>query len=67
MRLTTNLVDVDPDAVHIGMPVEVVFEDHDPVFLPLFRPCDEQPGADPRPGRSNSSRTGDGGPEVEAA
>jgi hypothetical protein len=38
VRLTTNLVEVDPDEVEIGMPVEVVFEDHDPVFLPLFRP-----------------------------
>jgi uncharacterized OB-fold protein len=38
VRLTTNLVDVEPDAVRIGMPVEVVFEDHDPIFLPLFRP-----------------------------
>ncbi len=38
VRLTTNLVDVDPDAVAIGMPVEVVFEDHDPVYIPLFRP-----------------------------
>jgi uncharacterized OB-fold protein len=38
VRLTTNLVEVDPGAVRIGMPVEVVFEDHDPVFLPLFRP-----------------------------
>jgi uncharacterized OB-fold protein len=38
VRLTTNLVGVDPDDVRIGMPVEVVFEDHDPVYLPLFRP-----------------------------
>ena len=38
LRLMTNLVDVTPDDVHIGMPVEVVFEDHDPVYLPLFRP-----------------------------
>jgi uncharacterized OB-fold protein len=38
VRLTTNLVGIEPDAVRIGMPVEVVFEDHDPVFLPLFRP-----------------------------
>lgn len=38
VRLTTNLVDVAPDAVRIGMPVEVTFEDHDPVFVPLFRP-----------------------------
>ena len=38
VRLTTNLVDVEPTDVHIGMPVEVVFDDHDPVYLPLFRP-----------------------------
>ena len=38
VRLTTNIVDVDPGAVRIGMPVEVVFENHDPVFVPLFRP-----------------------------
>jgi hypothetical protein len=38
VRLTTNIVDVEPEHVYIGMPVEVVFEDHDPVFLPLFRP-----------------------------
>ena len=38
VRLTTNIVGVDPDDVRIGMPVEVVFEDHAPVFIPLFRP-----------------------------
>jgi uncharacterized protein len=42
LRLTTNLVDppgsMDPESARIGMRVEVVFEDHDPVFLPLFRP-----------------------------
>jgi len=38
VRLTTNIVDVDPDDVRVGMPVEVVFEDHAPVFVPLFRP-----------------------------
>lgn len=38
LRLTTNLVDVDPETVRIGMCVEIVFEDHDPVFLPLCRP-----------------------------
>lgn len=38
LRLTTNLVGVEPGDVRIGMPVEVVFEDHDPVYLPLFRP-----------------------------
>jgi uncharacterized OB-fold protein len=38
LRLTTNLIEVDPAEVRIGAPVEVVFEDHDPVFLPLVRP-----------------------------
>jgi uncharacterized OB-fold protein len=38
VRLTTNIVGIDADDVRIGMPVEVVFEDHAPVFVPLFRP-----------------------------
>jgi uncharacterized OB-fold protein len=38
VRLTSNIVGIDPADVRIGMPVEVEFEDHDPVFLPLFRP-----------------------------
>jgi uncharacterized OB-fold protein len=38
IRLTTNLVDVEPDDVTIGMPVEVVFELNEDVYLPLFRP-----------------------------
>ena len=40
VRLTTNIIDIEPDDVRIGMAVEVVFEDHDPVFLPLFRPVE---------------------------
>lgn len=39
VRLMTNLVGIDPDDVAIGMPVQVVFEDHDPVFVPLFEPA----------------------------
>ena len=42
VRLTTNLVNIAPDAVQIGMPVRVTFEHHpDPdgdVYLPLFEP-----------------------------
>ena len=34
----TNFVDCDADAISIGMPVEVVFEKHDDVWLPMFRP-----------------------------
>lgn len=39
LRLMTNIVGVASDDVHIGMPVEVVFEDHGEVHLPLFRPA----------------------------
>lgn len=38
VRVTTNIVGIDPDDVRTGMRVEVVFEDHAPVFIPLFRP-----------------------------
>ena len=37
LRLTTNVVGIDPDEVRIGMPVEVAFEHHDDVHIPVFR------------------------------
>jgi uncharacterized OB-fold protein len=39
LRLTTNLVGVAPDEVRIGLPVTVVFEQWDDVWLPLFQPA----------------------------
>jgi len=42
VRLTTNIVDCDPDQLEIGQVVEVVFERHDDIYLPLFRPAAEQ-------------------------
>lgn len=39
VRLTTNLVDVEPDDLALDLPVEVAFEQHDDVWLPLFRPA----------------------------
>jgi uncharacterized OB-fold protein len=39
LRLTTNIVDCAPEEVRIGMPVEVTFEQHDDVWIPLFRPA----------------------------
>lgn len=39
VRLTTNLVGVEPDDLRIGMPLEVVFEEAGDVWLPLFRPA----------------------------
>lgn len=38
VRLTTNIVDADPDDLVPGQLVEVVFEKNDNVYLPLFRP-----------------------------
>ena len=38
VRLTTNVIDVEPDDVTIGMRVEVRFEQQDDVWLPLFAP-----------------------------
>jgi uncharacterized OB-fold protein len=39
VRLTTNIIDTEADDVTIGMEVEVVFEQADDVWLPLFRPA----------------------------
>jgi uncharacterized protein len=41
LRLTTNLVGVpnDGEGVAIGMPVQVVFEQHERVWFPLFEPA----------------------------
>lgn len=38
VRLTTNLVGCDPEAVRIGQEVAVRFEQQDDVWLPLFEP-----------------------------
>lgn len=41
-RMMSNIVDIDPEAVAIGMPVEVVFDDiTEYVSLPKFRPAKE--------------------------
>jgi acetyl-CoA acetyltransferase/uncharacterized OB-fold protein len=37
VRLTTNIVDCDPDELELGRSVEVVFEHIEDVWLPLFR------------------------------
>jgi uncharacterized OB-fold protein len=42
LRIATNIVDCEPDSVHIGQLVEVRFERHDvngeAVFAPVFAP-----------------------------
>ncbi len=39
IRLTTNIVNCPAEQVTIGMPVRVVFEQHDDVHIPLFEPA----------------------------
>jgi uncharacterized OB-fold protein len=38
LRLMTNVVGCEPDEVDFGMPVQVTFEHHDDVWVPLFEP-----------------------------
>jgi len=38
VRLTTNIVNCEPDAVRVGMPVRVTFEHREDVWIPLFEP-----------------------------
>jgi acetyl-CoA acetyltransferase/uncharacterized OB-fold protein len=38
VRLTTNIVDADADQLELGQQVEVVFEQVEDVWFPLFRP-----------------------------
>jgi acetyl-CoA acetyltransferase/uncharacterized OB-fold protein len=49
VRLTTNIVDCDPEQLALGQQVEVVFEQHEDVWLPLFRPVADQPALAPLP------------------
>jgi uncharacterized OB-fold protein len=38
LRLTTNIVNCQAEAVHIGMQVRVLFDHREDVWLPLFEP-----------------------------
>lgn len=42
LRLTTNLVNCAIDAARIDMPVRVLFEQRDDVWIPLFEPDPER-------------------------
>lgn len=37
LRLLSNVVGLPPDQVRIGMPVQITFEQHEDVWLPLFK------------------------------
>lgn len=49
IRLMTNLVDCEPDERLIGTAVEVVFEQNEDVYLPLFRPVGVGPAPEGEP------------------
>lgn len=49
VRLTSNVVGCDPEAVRIGMRVRVAFEEYDGVWLPLFTPGDAVVGLPTEP------------------
>lgn len=41
VRLAANIVNCDPADVRFGMPVRVLFENHEDVWVPLFEPDPE--------------------------
>jgi len=41
LYVLSNIVGCPPEAVRTGLPVEVLFEPHEEVFVPLFRPAQE--------------------------
>jgi acetyl-CoA acetyltransferase/uncharacterized OB-fold protein len=49
VRLTTNLVEVEPDQVHVGLRVAVRFEHVEDVWLPVFAPRVDRTDAGPVP------------------
>jgi len=38
LRLTTNIINCELDDIHIGMSVQVAFQEVENVFLPMFEP-----------------------------
>lgn len=38
LQLMTRIVNCEPEAVHMGQRVRVVFEQHDEIYLPFFEP-----------------------------
>lgn len=44
LRLTSNIVRCAPQEVQIDMPVRVVFEQQEDVWIPLFAPLESRVG-----------------------
>jgi acetyl-CoA acetyltransferase/uncharacterized OB-fold protein len=45
VRLITNAIDTPAEDLYLGMRMEVAFEQAEDVWLPVFRPCAQQPQA----------------------
>ena len=39
LRLPTNIVNVDSETLQVGAPVQVLFEQHGEVYVPIFEPA----------------------------
>lgn len=39
VRIMSNIIDVDPRSVYIGMPVQVTWDRRDDVAIPMFKPA----------------------------
>jgi enoyl-CoA hydratase/carnithine racemase/uncharacterized OB-fold protein len=67
VRMMTRVVQCDPEAVAIDMPVEVVFEDvSDRHALPMFRPADERLRKTPPKEEAPAEDLADGPPTAMA-
>ncbi|SCX00905.1 thiolase C-terminal domain-containing protein [Mycolicibacterium fluoranthenivorans] len=49
VRLTTNIIDCDPEKLELGQPVEVRFQQFADVWLPVFTPAADQTAPAPMP------------------
>ncbi|WP_019927675.1 thiolase C-terminal domain-containing protein [Nocardia sp. BMG111209] len=63
VRLTTNIIDADPEQLELGQRLEVVFEQHEDVWLPMFRLAAQQP-AQPDPLPRDEIEPGDFGKHI---
>ena len=54
LRLPTNIVNCDPDALECGLALRVLFERHGEVFVPVFEPDPDAPIHD-APARARSA------------
>ena len=40
LRLSTEIINIAPEEVYIGLPVKVIFEQQEEIYLPLFEPSE---------------------------